>query len=135
MKSEFEQRRAPRKRASSPMPVIDVMSEGVVGQLGNLSATGLMLLVGHAPRSGVVQQVVFTFPMPNIVNTGSRSASRSSGTNRPHRRDSTGPDTVSSRRVKTTCVPSTSGSDHPRTERKPLPCFTTPHMEDHHRFS
>jgi hypothetical protein len=62
MKREFEQRRAPRKRATSPMPVIDVMSEGVVGQLGNLSATGLMLLVGSAPRSGVVQQVVFTLP-------------------------------------------------------------------------
>jgi hypothetical protein len=55
----FEQRRAPRKRATAPMPVVDVMSDMLLGQLGNLSATGLMLLGPHAPRSGAVHQVSF----------------------------------------------------------------------------
>lgn len=62
MSREFEQRRAPRKRANSPMPVMDVMTERVIGQLGNLSATGLMLLGTGQPRSGAVHQVVFTLP-------------------------------------------------------------------------
>jgi hypothetical protein len=62
MSREFEQRRASRKRATSPMPVIDVMTERVIGQLGNLSATGMMLLGTSEPRSGAVHQVVFTLP-------------------------------------------------------------------------
>ncbi|MBB3227813.1 hypothetical protein FHW69_002445 [Luteibacter sp. Sphag1AF] len=56
--SDIEQRRAPRKRATQRMPVVDVMTEQVIGQLGNLSATGLML-IGHAPRAGGVYQVAF----------------------------------------------------------------------------
>jgi hypothetical protein len=62
MTDNFEQRRAPRKRVSSPMPIVDVMTDRVIGQLGNLSATGLMLLTSHAPRKGAVQQVAFTLP-------------------------------------------------------------------------
>ncbi|QWT20021.1 PilZ domain-containing protein [Bacillus sp. NP157] len=62
MKSEFEQRRAPRKRASSPMPVVDVMNDAVLGQLGNLSATGMMLLGTREPRTGAVHQVTFHLP-------------------------------------------------------------------------
>lgn len=62
MSREFEQRRATRKRATSPMPVADVMSDRVLGQLGNLSATGLLLLGTHAPRHGGVHQVVFMLP-------------------------------------------------------------------------
>lgn len=62
MNRDIEQRRAPRKRASSPLPIVDVMTDGVVGQLGNLSATGLMLLGAQAPRSGAVHQVAFMLP-------------------------------------------------------------------------
>jgi len=62
MRHESEQRRAPRKRATAPMPVTDVMTERVLGQLGNLSATGLLLLGSRAPRPGGVHQVVFTLP-------------------------------------------------------------------------
>jgi len=62
MNRDFEQRRAPRKRATSPIPIVDVMTERVIGQLGNLSATGLMLLGPHAPRSGAVHQVAFMLP-------------------------------------------------------------------------
>jgi hypothetical protein len=62
MSSDFEQRRAPRKRATSPMAVVDVMTDRVMGQLGNLSATGLMLLGSSAPRGNAVHQVTFTLP-------------------------------------------------------------------------
>ncbi len=60
MSRDFEQRRAPRKQATSPMPIVDVMTERVLGQLGNLSATGLMLLGAPPPRAGAVHQVAFT---------------------------------------------------------------------------
>lgn len=62
MNRDFEQRRAPRKHANSPMPIVDGMSDRVLGQLVNLSATGLMLLGSHAPRSGAVHQVTFLLP-------------------------------------------------------------------------
>ncbi|TCV92109.1 hypothetical protein EC912_108103 [Luteibacter rhizovicinus] len=57
--NELEQRRAPRKRATSPMPVVDVMTDRVVGQLGNLSATGMMLIGLEAPRMAGIYQVAF----------------------------------------------------------------------------
>ncbi|NII56209.1 PilZ domain-containing protein [Luteibacter sp. SG786] len=60
MNRDFEQRRAPRKRATSPMPVTDVMTDRVLGQLGNLSATGMLLLGPHAPLHGGIHQVAFT---------------------------------------------------------------------------
>ncbi|HEV7776576.1 MAG TPA: PilZ domain-containing protein [Luteibacter sp.] len=60
--SEVEHRRAPRKRASSPMPVMDVMSEQVIGQLGNLSTSGLMLIGLRAPATDAVYQVSLALP-------------------------------------------------------------------------
>ncbi len=60
--SEVEHRRAPRKRASSPMPVTDVMSEQVIGQLGNLSTSGMMLIGFRAPATDAVYQVSLTLP-------------------------------------------------------------------------
>jgi len=62
MSQEFEQRRAPRKRVTSPMPIVDGMTERVIGQLGNLSATGLMALTTQAPCSNGVYQVSFMLP-------------------------------------------------------------------------
>jgi hypothetical protein len=62
MNRTLEQRRAPRKRATSPMPVVDVMTDAIMGQLGNLSATGMMLLGTRPPRSGAVYQVSFSLP-------------------------------------------------------------------------
>lgn len=62
MSREFEERRAPRKRVTSPMPIMDVIVERVIGQLGNLSATGMMVLTTHAPRKAAVHQVSFMLP-------------------------------------------------------------------------
>ncbi|WP_028919208.1 PilZ domain-containing protein [Pseudoxanthomonas suwonensis] len=41
-------RRAPRRHVTTVVPVIDTMTDQVVGQLGNLSETG-MLLIASAP--------------------------------------------------------------------------------------
>lgn len=41
-------RRAPRRHVTETVPVIDTMTDGVIGQLGNLSETG-MLLIASAP--------------------------------------------------------------------------------------
>ncbi|HEY4293307.1 PilZ domain-containing protein [Luteibacter sp.] len=62
MSGEFDQRRAARKRATAPIPVVDVMNERVIGQLGNLSTSGMMLLVSSEPVHGGVYQVAFTLP-------------------------------------------------------------------------
>ncbi|MEX1827857.1 PilZ domain-containing protein [Luteibacter sp. CQ10] len=62
MTTPNEQRRAPRKRATLPIPVMDVFRDQVVGQLGNLSVGGLMLIGAGAPLAGLVRQVVFTLP-------------------------------------------------------------------------
>jgi hypothetical protein len=43
-----ESRRAPRRRVSENVPLVDTMTDQVVGYLGNLSETG-MLLMAHAP--------------------------------------------------------------------------------------
>ena len=44
----IESRRQPRRAVSGIVEVIDTMTDGVVGQLGNLSETG-MLLIASAP--------------------------------------------------------------------------------------
>jgi len=62
MSGGFEQRRAARKRATAPIPVSDVMTETVIGQLGNLSTSGMMLLVAKEPVHNGVYQVAFTLP-------------------------------------------------------------------------
>ncbi|MGE7137211.1 PilZ domain-containing protein [Luteibacter sp. NPDC031894] len=63
MNDTSDQRRAQRKRATAPIPVVDVFkNEQVIGQLGNLSTSGAMLLVSGAPVHGGVYQVAFTLP-------------------------------------------------------------------------
>lgn len=62
MSNTSDQRRAARKSATAPIPVVDVIRERVIGQLGNLSTSGMMLLVSSAPVHGGVYQVAFTLP-------------------------------------------------------------------------
>jgi hypothetical protein len=62
---DIEQRRAPRKRANAPMPVVDLMAEQVMGQLGNLSITGMMLIGMRAPTAEAVYQVSLALPDDN----------------------------------------------------------------------
>jgi len=59
-----EQRRATRKQAGSRAPVVDVIRDQPMGHLGNLSATGLLLIGTHAPRRDAVYQVRLSLPEP-----------------------------------------------------------------------
>lgn len=53
----LEQRRAPRKRAAATVLVTDTISERPLGQLCNLSASGVLLIAPDRPRSAAVFQV------------------------------------------------------------------------------
>ncbi|WP_158880238.1 PilZ domain-containing protein [Rhodanobacter sp. L36] len=51
------QRRAERKRATFTALVTDVITGLPMGQLGNLSSTGMLLISSKAPRSEAIYQV------------------------------------------------------------------------------
>jgi hypothetical protein len=60
--SPGNRRHAARKPASPPTTVTDLISGQAMGQVGNLSSTG-MLLIGHQPpRSEALYQVSVTLP-------------------------------------------------------------------------
>lgn len=59
-----DQRRAARKRANFPAIVTDVISGQPFGHLGNLSATGMLLISSKAPRSEAIHQVSLMLPRP-----------------------------------------------------------------------
>jgi len=65
-----EKRRAPRKRAPdhATVTVTDVISGRRLGLLGNLSASGMLLLDIDEPPSEAVFQV--SFVLPNGLRTG-----------------------------------------------------------------
>jgi len=52
-------RRAPRRRVSESVPVVDMMTDEVVGHLGNLSETGMLLLAGVPLREDALYQLRF----------------------------------------------------------------------------
>jgi len=56
------QRRAQRKRAPFSALVTDVISGKPLGQLGNLSTTGLLVICSQPPRSEALYQV--SLPLP-----------------------------------------------------------------------
>ena len=56
------QRRAERKRASTTAIVTDVISGQTMGQLGNLSSTGMLLIGPHLPSNEGLYQVSVALP-------------------------------------------------------------------------
>lgn len=58
-------RRAPRKPVQRQVTVTDVIAERPMGQLGDLSATGLMIIGTDAPRTEAIYQLRLPLPMPN----------------------------------------------------------------------
>jgi len=60
-----EQRRAARKPVDSPVSVVDVIRDQPLGHLGNLSASGLLLIGTQAPRRDAVYQVRLALPGPD----------------------------------------------------------------------
>lgn len=61
-------RRAKRKRAQEAIDVIDTMTEQVVGRIGNISETGMMMLATSQLMDDALFQFRFTLP-----DTGRRS--------------------------------------------------------------
>ncbi len=56
------QRRAKRKRANSIAVVTNVITGQVMGHLGNLSSSGMLLIGAQAPRSEALYQVSVALP-------------------------------------------------------------------------
>ncbi|HUH31259.1 MAG TPA: PilZ domain-containing protein [Rhodanobacter sp.] len=63
------QRRAERKPASTAAIVTDVISGHVMGQLGNLSSTGMLLIGPRTPRSEALYQVSVALPATHQAPT------------------------------------------------------------------
>ncbi|TWI06181.1 PilZ domain-containing protein [Luteimonas cucumeris] len=59
-----EFRRARRRRAIERIDVIDTMTGAVIGQLGNLSESGLLLTTSTPPREDALYQWRFNLPQP-----------------------------------------------------------------------
>lgn len=59
-----EQRRARRKRADFTAVVTDAITGEAFGQLGNLSATGMLLISRKTPRSEAIYQL--RLPLPGL---------------------------------------------------------------------
>ena len=60
-----EQRRAPRKPVDTGVVATDAITGQPLGHLCNLSASGLMLIGGHQPRSEGIYQVRLALPGMN----------------------------------------------------------------------
>lgn len=58
----IEKRRLPRKRPAAPLQVTDTMTGRVVGQIGNLSLEGMMLLADVAIADDALYQFSFQLP-------------------------------------------------------------------------
>jgi hypothetical protein len=59
-----DQRRAPRKPVDTGTTVVDVIRDQPLGHLGNLSATGMLLIGPQAPQRDAVYQV--RLPLPGM---------------------------------------------------------------------
>lgn len=66
-----DSRRAPRRHVTDSVPVIDTMTDEVVGQLGNLSESG-MLLIATAPlvEDGLYQLRFHLGGRAHAINVG-----------------------------------------------------------------
>ncbi len=62
MSAEF--RRARRRRVIEQIEVIDVMTDAVIGRLGNLSESGVLLIANTPLRDDALYQWRFNLPHP-----------------------------------------------------------------------
>jgi hypothetical protein len=65
--TSIEQRRARRRAVDFTTIVTDVITGQPIGQLGNLSITGMLLIATQRPRSDAVYQVSLPLPGPTRV--------------------------------------------------------------------
>ena len=57
-------RRAPRRQVTELVPVTDLMAETVIGRLGNVSETGMLMLASVPMQDDALYQLQFTIPGP-----------------------------------------------------------------------
>lgn len=69
-----ERRSTLRKAVTGPLDVVDSISGEIIGRIGNLSRTGMMLICHHPLRDGALYQLRFRLPnqqgIPTDVETG-----------------------------------------------------------------
>jgi len=58
-----DNRRAPRRSVADLVPVTDQMAERVVGRLGNVSESGMLMLASVPLREDALYQLQFTLPL------------------------------------------------------------------------
>lgn len=68
-------RRAPRRQVADLVPVTDLVTGQVVGRLGNLSETGMLMLTSLPLREDALYQLQFPLPAghatPVLIDVGS----------------------------------------------------------------
>lgn len=57
-------RRAPRRQVTELVPVTDLMAETVIGRLGNVSETGMLMLASVPMHEDALYQLHFAIPGP-----------------------------------------------------------------------
>ena len=69
--SSKEHRRSPRRKVAETVLVSDVMTEEIVGRIGNLSETGMLLIASVPLLDDALYQLRFHLPGRNpALNTG-----------------------------------------------------------------
>ena len=58
-------RRAPRRQVAELVPVTDRMAETVIGRLGNVSETGMLMLASVPMHEDALYQLQFAIPGPH----------------------------------------------------------------------
>lgn len=57
-----EHRRAPRRRVETAIPVENAISDQVIGHVGNISSSGMMLISDHPLTPDAIYQLRLTLP-------------------------------------------------------------------------
>jgi len=65
MSTETDTRRAPRRQVADLVPVTDMMTEAVIGRLGNVSETGMLMLASVPLQEDALYQLQFAIPGPH----------------------------------------------------------------------
>ena len=58
-------RRAPRRQVAELVPVTDCMAETIIGRLGNVSETGMLMLASVPMHEDALYQLQFAIPGPH----------------------------------------------------------------------
>lgn len=64
MSTDTDTRRAPRRQVAELVPVTDMLAESVIGRLGNVSETGMLMLASVPMHDDALYQLQFAIPGP-----------------------------------------------------------------------